>query len=433
MTEKIKRSYIIICGFADVVAGGPIYDRNKLLYMEQQGWNIVAIPTSKGKKVYIKGLEKFHGRYVPFIHDMPNDYTPKQRKKLINYLETFIPSEQSEIVIETGTDYTAYWGEELARRVKGKHIVVFLDEENSRLNRDVSVFFKYKYDRGELACISAKSMQMIFGRYWDLPLSKCYGLNCYCSNTVEDYLYPALDVIPEVDFCIGYVGRLEKHYVKGIVQEIAFFLQKHVTKSFYVVFFGGAYSISTITEIEKVFGKIPNVKIHITGYLYPLPLKALKRCNVLIAGSGSALAAAKAGVPSVLIDMYDSTPTGILSLDPESHTFYQGVGVNYIKCPLGSGLNDYLNWLLLENPVLNVPTYDFNKEGEIMSTCFGEHIRFLRNSELVQDYFNFDTLPLSDAQKTKRFLRSFLGLRLFEIIYKLRLKYVAWRQRCVVR
>ena len=62
----------------------------------------------EAKKVYIKGLEKFYGRYVPFIHDMPNDYTPKQRKKLINYLETFIPSEQSEIVIETGTDYTAY-------------------------------------------------------------------------------------------------------------------------------------------------------------------------------------------------------------------------------------------------------------------------------------------------------------------------------------
>ena len=85
-------------------------------------------------------------------------------------------------------------------------------------------------------------MQMIFGRYWDLPLSKCYGLNCYCSNTVEDYLYPALDVIPEVDFCIGYVGRLEKHYVKGIVQEVAFFLQKHVTKSFYVVFFSFSFA-----------------------------------------------------------------------------------------------------------------------------------------------------------------------------------------------
>lgn len=401
--------------------------------MEQRGWNIVAIPTSNGKEVYIKGLERFHGRYVPFIHDMPNDYTQKQRRKLVDYLETFVPKGQSEIVIETGTDYTAYWGEELARRVKGKHIVVFLDEENSRLNKDVSAFFKYKYERTELACISAKSMQVIFGKYWNLPLSKCYGLNCYCSNAVEDYSYPVLDTIPHVDFCIGYVGRLEKPYVKEIIQAIIYFSQQFQNKKIFVVFFGGAYSINTITKIKEHFEHISNIGIYITGYLYPLPLKALKQCSVIIAGSGSALAATKVGVPTILIDMYDSTPTGIILLDSESQTFFHGFGVNFIKCPLGNTLIDYLNWLILERPVLNVSTYDFEKEGEFISACFDEHIHFLNNSESIQDYFDFDTLPLSRGRKVKRFLRACLGFRLFGIIYKLRLKYVALCQRPLMR
>ena len=36
--EKRMKTYILICGFADVVAGGPIYYANKVRYMEQLGW-----------------------------------------------------------------------------------------------------------------------------------------------------------------------------------------------------------------------------------------------------------------------------------------------------------------------------------------------------------------------------------------------------------
>ena len=98
------KTYILICGFADVVAGGPIYYANKVRYMEQLGWQVIVIPTNKGKKVLIRGMEKFLGPYVPFILDNPNDYNRKQRKKLVDYLESFVPKDRGETIIETGTD-----------------------------------------------------------------------------------------------------------------------------------------------------------------------------------------------------------------------------------------------------------------------------------------------------------------------------------------
>ena len=169
-TNDINNTYVIICGFADVVAGGPIYYANKVRYMELQGWKVIVIPTNRGKKVLIHGLEKFLGPYVPFILDNPNEYSKSQRKKLVDYLEAFVPKDRGETIIETGTDYTNYWGEALAERICAKHIVIFLDEQNSRINGKVIDFYKFKYKRHELACITKPVMQHLFKNFLTLIL-----------------------------------------------------------------------------------------------------------------------------------------------------------------------------------------------------------------------------------------------------------------------
>lgn len=57
--------------------------------MEQLGWQVIVIPTNKGKKVLIRGMEKSLEPYVPFILDSPNEYNRKQRERLVDYLEAF--------------------------------------------------------------------------------------------------------------------------------------------------------------------------------------------------------------------------------------------------------------------------------------------------------------------------------------------------------
>lgn len=63
---KSDKTYIFIFGFSDIVAEGPMYCRNKIIYLKERGWNVVVLPTSKGK-VYTSGLEEYKKYCFDFL------------------------------------------------------------------------------------------------------------------------------------------------------------------------------------------------------------------------------------------------------------------------------------------------------------------------------------------------------------------------------
>lgn len=63
----MKRTYVMMFGFANMVAGGPLYNRNKIRYLEERGWEIVVFPITSGK-VYIEELKRFEGFNFSFVH-----------------------------------------------------------------------------------------------------------------------------------------------------------------------------------------------------------------------------------------------------------------------------------------------------------------------------------------------------------------------------
>lgn len=413
------KTYIIICGFADVVAGGPIYYANKVRYMEQLGWQVIVIPTNKGKKVLVRGMEKFLGSYVPFILDSPNEYNRKQRKRLVDYLESFVPKERGETIIETGTDYTNYWGEALAERIHAKHIVIFLDEQNPRVTEGVIEFYKFKYDRDELACISIPVMQNLFKGYLTLEADECCALQCACTNTLDDYEHKINSLILKSDYNIGYIGRLEKPFFSIIVDEFVSFCKRNGRKKITVVFFGGAFEQKTIDALEDKFKSLSNVRIFVTGYLFPLPIAALRKMDVFVSGAGSARVAAKAGVLSVQVDMLSYEPLGIM-LD---YTF-----TNYKKCPIGNKISDYLYWILVhKEPKLPLPLgVNYKKDWDFVCECFEEHLKFIEQSSSELAYYDLSKLGISSKQKMRKIFRSILGLKLYNSLRKNKIYLSLW-------
>lgn len=413
------RTYIIICGFADVIAGGPIYYANKVRYMEQFGWQVIVIPTNNGKKVLVQGMEKFLGPYVPFILDSPNEYNRKQRERLVDYLESFVPKDRGETIIETGTDYTNYWGEALAERIHAKHIVIFLDEQNSRVTGNVINFYKFKYARHELACITKPVMQNLFKGYMTLDLKECYALRCDCTNVLDDYEHEINSLIPKSDYNIGYIGRLEKPFFSIIVDEFISFCKRNGRKKITVVFFGGAFEQKTVDALEDKFKSLSNVRIFVTGYLFPLPIAALRKMDVFVSGAGSARVAAKAGVLSVQVDMLSYEPLGIM-LD---YTF-----TNYKKCPIGNKISDYLDWILVhKEPKLPLPLgVNYKKDWDFVCECFEEHLKFIEQSSSEPAYYNLSKLGISLKQKMRKIFRSILGLKLYNFLRKNKIYLSLW-------
>ena len=60
------KTYVMIFGIANVVAGGPIYNSNKIRFLESIGWNVIVFSTNTGN-VYIKPLEKYKKNSYDFF------------------------------------------------------------------------------------------------------------------------------------------------------------------------------------------------------------------------------------------------------------------------------------------------------------------------------------------------------------------------------
>ena len=262
-------------------------------------------------------------------------------------------------------------------------------------------------------------MQNLFKGYLDLDLKECSALRCNCTNALDDYEHKINSLIPKSDYNIGYIGRLEKPFFSIIVDAFINFCKKNGEKKITIVFFGGAFEQKTVDALEDKFKSLSNVRIFITGYLFPLPIAALQKMDVFVSGAGSASVAAKAGVLSVYIDMLSYQPSGIM-LDYEY--------LNYAKCPYGETISDYLNWILVhKEPKLPLPLeVNYKKDWDFVCECFEEHLKFIEQSSSESAYYDLSQLGISSKQKMRRFFRAILGLKWYNYLRGNQLYLFIW-------
>lgn len=416
------KTYVMITGIANIVAGGPIYARNKIRYLKEREWNVVVFPTDDGE-VYIQGLELYKGLSQPFLKDMPGEYTCRQRKAFLELLVSKIPGESEEIIIETGTDYSSYWGTLLAERLKARHLVLWLDEKNPNIGKRELEFLEYKYQRHELACITDQAMIQMFQGHMELSEGQTYSLACCCTNVVEEYDCDLVRNFPEGDYVIGSIGRLEKTFVPAIIEGILEFADTVPDKQIAVCFFGGSDQ-KTLEKTETAFRAAENIRLLITGYMYPLPAGAIKKCDIFISGAGSVWVSAECGVPTVRMDMYKWIPEGFV-VDTVDSRHEKGI--------LGNRIIDYLNQVLVYKKVPHIIT---NKTEKWESICgkFDMHMRFIQEMPEVPEGFaerKVIQLGMNRRRQVLKLIRGCLGLRLGEkaIDFYRRIKCVLFRER----
>ena len=313
MENNRRGTYVFFTAISNCITGGLIYVRNKIKYLKQIGWKVVVFPTNDGP-VYIEGLEDYRSKEFLFLQ-----YHPSQLNKYqLNYcIKKIVDKVQINdcIIIETGTDFTSYWGELLAARLNCRHIIFFLDEHNKDINSNNSDFFKFKYERKELSCISEQTLKSIFGCYFSTSHNS-YPLKAYCSNSIEDIRTNLIGRIRNIkkDWCIGSIGRIEKNVALEVVKSVQELSKTYLDKKILVIFFGGGPK-GVEKRLQDSFIGFNNVTVIITGYLFPIPLDCARECDVFVSTSGSARASANIGIPTIKIDMYDNKPLGIIIND----------------------------------------------------------------------------------------------------------------------
>lgn len=403
------KTYVMMFGVANIVAGGPIYNSNKIKVLENNGWNVVVFPTNSGK-IYIKPLKKYNTDNYKFLNYSPYIFGKRKINKFIKTMADEIEPSDS-IIIETGTDFTALWGELLAKKIGARHIVMFLDEKNDNVNNYSFPFYEFKYKRKELYSISKDSLLYIFGRYFDIQEPEKNVWNAWCSNVVANEDSFIRNEIPKANFMIGSIGRLDKPFVPNIIKEVCSFANIHSDICIGLCFFGGADE-KTVSDIKFEIGKCSNIKLYISGYIWPIPKSIFNLFDVFVSGAGSAVASANMGVTTVDMDVITNSPNGFID------------NLNNVHCTKLSGKNDLLNYLdaVYMNDkipeIINKSSID--QKWQIICNDFNKQIECVEKLNSPLEYF--DTSKISDHRVIRRIqfiLGHLLSLRMYLAVQKL--------------
>lgn len=379
--------YVFIFEYHDYISGAPIYYSNKIRFLKEKGWRTIVISCKSKGKTYVEGIRESSIGGFDFLIDAPNLFSKKELKKSINSICKLIPRNYN-VVIETGTDWTAYWGELIAKNVGAQHYIFFLDEYNHRINKNNSKFFEFKYKRGELLCIEDNIMITTFSKFF--KVKKPMSFTAWCTNSIKDFSSDLIEQINRSDYNIGYIGRLEKNCVMQIIENVIKFSQTVKPKNIKLIFFGGGPKQS-LDKIKNKLDVYDNIEYFITGYMWPFPLKALKKCDLFIATAGSARVALHSGVPTVILDVLDSKPLYFLKNDSQA--------VSTLKNKDDKSIYDYIYSSLILNEAPAPDKFDFNAEWQIICNDFEKQLNYILTNNNDKKYYQTQNIKIGFCEK----------------------------------
>lgn len=311
------KKYIILTPSIGDMGGAQMYTSNKVDYLRQKGWEVFVYYSLPYKSLLIEILREFDGNYLP---DMQYgiQFLPKKRiEKTINTI-CKRTNDYEKIVVETHLVSLVGWGELIAEKTGGRHIINFLEEHPHALSNREAAYFEFKLKRREIINASEASLKRLFGTFYKEEYLKYeHKSGFFCSNVVSDTIFDDSS-IKKADFNILSIGRLDKPYIETLVQELKVFAQKNNTYSFNVHFVGGSNSGSVEKWIEQELGIIENVNLYLLGFVYPIPSGLIEKADVAVASANSILVTAERGCPTISIDMADYGGIGVFGYTTEN-------------------------------------------------------------------------------------------------------------------
>ncbi len=400
------KSYIFLTPNIFNVGGAQMYLKYKSEWLTEKGYKVIIISSKKGKYM-INGLEHFKDFVVEGLLFPPHCFYRRKRKKLEKRILNIVGDKADEMIIESTSITVAVWGEIIANFYHAKHLVYTLQEHNEVTNTEIFNFLKFKNIRRELAGINPQSIPQLFkSESINGPYLKAYTL-----KIPEDYDYYLVNEIAKADFAIASIGRLEKPFVMPLVKEIISFAQMHDDKSFILLMIGGSENKSIEKTLKKMFRKVSNMKLYITGFIYPIPLKLLHIPDVFISSSGACRVSSQQNKLTISIDAHDHKPIGIIGITTKNGIFRDGEPEIELSTLLKEILIDkkYHPTMIKDEKPLSVVDYT-------------DHLEFIYKSNFKKVYFNFEMAVTMN--RFKQFILNIVGqkvyLELGNYIYRLR-------------
>ena len=324
-------------------------------------------------KIEIADLQNINSFIFYELNYHPCWFKSCRINEIINSMLMRIVDFRDEIIIESHSKYNALWGEILAKHLDATHLVYLLQEKLT-LTRSTYDFLYYKYSKKALAGISDKTLPYIFKDKGNKIIG--YSLPALCANVYEHIPCQDFLSLPISDFTIASIGRLNKPFVLPMLDDIIFFLKKYNDLTFNLVFIGGPKDGVDMANIKKKMEGLSNVSLLVTGYLFPIPIDFILKCDVFVSSAGSCWVSANCGVPTISIDALDFKAIGVIGYTTKN-TLYRDMEPQIDVCDL------------LEEILINKK---YSKTGQIkvIDIDFNSHFKFI--TEIVNDKLYYPVL-----------------------------------------
>lgn len=370
------------------MGGGQMYVRNKLLYERSMGWNACVI-AGQGINITIPELKEFKNTIYE-LNFYSYEFSKQKRKNIESALTKLIcDMDYDEIVIETTSITTSTWAESISEKIGAKHFIFLLQERNVLDNHVLLDFFKFKYNRKELAGITLDTLPSMFSPHFIIDRKDSYFLSAHCNNVMADVDFPMLKQInrSQYDYTIGCLSRLDKPFVFPALKDFLQYVLAYPDKKYLLLLIGDAPS-DILNTIKCSVSQYHNVDCVITGYLYPVPTQLLEFCDAFFCSAGSCWVCAYSGVPTISYDGKDFRPIGILE-----HTTMNSLFRNQDEPQ--QDFKELMDLILIEKVYeKKPPAYERAKPD------FHKHDEFVSNSE--HSFLYYDTSAFRKETKTEK-------------------------------
>lgn len=377
------KKYVFFTFAVSGIGGTQIYVRNKLLFLQKNGWDVTVISTEPIGDICVKELRPFAEYAVPELAKNPFLLSRKKRDRIVKKIKQWI-GKADEIVIESNFTAVNVWGELVAKELGAKHFAYLIVEDYSLSDLRYMKFYDFKYERGELAGNTQYALPQLFEGYRSIPEDKTGELTAVCYNVIEECESEHDAFITDADYHIGSIGRINKPFVTPMIAGVRAFAEKYPEKTIQIVLFGGSPNAEDITNVHAAIQGTPNVSIYVTGPIFPVPKHLLDKMDVFISSAGAARTSADAGYITITIDANDCEPIGILGYTTNDNV-HRNPDIPH------ESTQTLLERILIEqefsdsNPTITLSNPDFME-------MFKDHMEYLTRSCKDKQYYNINKL-----------------------------------------
>lgn len=404
--------YLILTNLIRNIGGGHIYSVNKMEYVHGLSYKTGFFHADvRAGQIVIEKLRPYesmcdwHLQYPCYFFN-----TKEQCRVVRKICDIFELEKYDDIIIESQTITTSTWGELLAKRLKAKHFVYLLSEHLKIENKNLCDFFEFKLRRKELVGIAPQSISKLFAGWEVDGISESNYLFAYCTNVVKKIDNPVVDIdLFKSDYIIGSIGRIDKAFVETLIKSTIALADQYKEKTFTILLIGGASSNRPAKRIKRIVKYIPNIKLYITGLIYPIPEYLIKIADIFVSTAGGAQLSYSLGKPTIAIDANDLKPIGVLGETTNNSIFREDEPKEE--------LNNLMERMLVKRELIDIVLTPDKKYQERYS--YDDHLSCVANSEKNKNYFDISFAKLSIKEKANRLILKFYGHKFYGLFLRL--------------